>query len=54
MPNWECRECGLTVMDEEAGEPEPCLRCGKKMVRVDGVIMKNFGGAGYRHRPDQK
>lgn len=47
MANWRCEDCGLDMMEDEAGETEPCPRCGKDMTRVDGVVMKNFGGAGF-------
>lgn len=53
MANWECEECGLTLMAEDEGKPEPCPKCGKDMEIVTGVVLKKFGGAGVAHeRPD--
>lgn len=53
MANWKCEECGLDIMDD-TGEAEPCPKCGKEMTRVDGVVLKNFGGAGFTTNQDPK
>ncbi len=46
MANWRCNDCGLDMIEDEASDSEPCPRCGKEMVRSEGVVLKNFGGAG--------
>lgn len=47
MANWRCDDCGLDMMDDSP-DIEPCPRCGKEMVRSEGVMLKNFGGAGVQ------
>jgi hypothetical protein len=34
------------MMEDSTTGAEPCPRCGKDMVRNDGVVLKNFGGGG--------
>ncbi len=46
MANFRCDDCGLDMMEDDFSESEPCPRCGKDMTRVEGVVLKNFGGAG--------
>lgn len=47
MANWRCEDCGLDMMEDDSSGTEPCPKCGKDMVRNDGVVMKNFGGGGF-------
>jgi predicted RNA-binding Zn-ribbon protein involved in translation (DUF1610 family) len=46
MANWRCDDCGLDMMEDSPTGVEPCPRCGKDMIRNDGVVLKNFGGGG--------
>jgi predicted Zn-ribbon and HTH transcriptional regulator len=52
MANFRCEDCGLDMIEDDSSGPEPCPRCGKDMVRSEGVVLKNFGGGGYA-APDQ-
>jgi len=54
MANFRCEDCGLDMMEDEAAETEPCPRCGKDMARVDGVVLKNFGGGGFTTMENKK
>ncbi|HEX2178491.1 MAG TPA: hypothetical protein VHL54_03080 [Actinomycetota bacterium] len=55
MANWRCNDCGLDILEDDAStEAEPCPRCGKDMTRVDGVVLKNFGGGGFTTMEDKR
>jgi hypothetical protein len=52
MANFRCDDCGLDMMEDDSTGTEPCPKCGKDMVRTEGIVLKNFGGGGYA-APDQ-
>jgi len=54
MTNFRCEDCGLDMMEDDAADTEPCPRCGKDMARVDGVVLKNFGGGGFTTMENKK
>jgi len=54
MANFRCDDCGLDMMEDDSTGTEPCPRCGKDMVRSEGILLKNFGGGGVNSEVEKK